>query len=80
MAVMLLRTSDPRFRGRLMGVRMMAVYGSPVGLLVAGPIIDAYGFVPMATSYCLLGIGVTLLIGWHWRRLLWDKDAPANAR
>jgi MFS family permease len=80
MAVMLLRTSDPRFRGRLMGVRMMAVYGSPVGLLVAGPIIEAYGFVPMATSYCLLGIGVTLLIGWHWRRLLWDKDAPANAR
>jgi MFS family permease len=80
MSVMLLRTSDPRFRGRLMGVRMMAVYGMPIGLLAGGPIIDVFGFMPMATAYSLAGIGLTLLIAVRWRHLLWDKEAPANAR
>ena len=36
MAVMLLRVADPAFRGRVMGVRMLAVYGLPLGMLLAG--------------------------------------------
>ena len=40
MAVILLRTADPAFRGRVMGVRMLAVYGLPMGLLLSGPLVE----------------------------------------
>ncbi len=33
MAVLLLRVANPALRGRVMGVRMLAVYGMPIGLL-----------------------------------------------
>ena len=36
MAVMLLRVAGEQYRGRIMGVRMLAIYGLPVGLLNHG--------------------------------------------
>ena len=44
MAVLLLRVADPAFRGRVMGVRMLAVYGMPLGLLLSGPLVEHAGF------------------------------------
>ena len=41
--VMLLRTSSPELRGRVMGLRSMAVYGLPVGLLLTGALADILG-------------------------------------
>lgn len=68
------------YRGRVMGMRMLAIYGLPIGLLGAGALIDRIGFVPTATLYCGVGIGLTLLIALHWRAALWPLHAPANAR
>ena len=42
--IMLLREAGERFRGRVMGVRMMAIYSLPLGLLAAGPLIDWIGY------------------------------------
>jgi predicted MFS family arabinose efflux permease len=42
--ITLLREAGERFRGRVMGVRMMAIYSLPLGLLAAGPLIGAIGF------------------------------------
>jgi hypothetical protein len=36
------------FRGRVMGVRMMVIYGLPLGLLAAGSLIEAIGLPPPA--------------------------------
>ena len=36
MAALLLRTSDEQFRGRIMGIRMLAIYGNVPGLLLSG--------------------------------------------
>ena len=80
MAVMLLRNAAAHLRGRVMGLRMLAVYGMPLGLLGAGPLIALVGFPAMVTIYGLAGMGVTLLIAIRWRRHLWPADAPANAR
>src|SRR5262249_14878199 len=44
MAAMLLRNSDPQFRGRVMGIRMLAIYGNMPGLLLAGPLIANLGY------------------------------------
>ena len=62
MAVLLLRVADPKFRGRVMGVRMLAVYGLPIGLLLSGPLVERVGFSLTGSLYSLLGIGFTLVI------------------
>jgi predicted MFS family arabinose efflux permease len=80
MAVILLRTADPAFRGRVMGVRMLAVYGLPLGMLLSGPLIEHVGFAWTATLYSLLGLGVASAITLRWRHQLWDRDSPANQR
>jgi predicted MFS family arabinose efflux permease len=68
------------YRGRVMGMRMLAIYGLPLGLLSAGALIDRIGFAPTATLYCSLGIALTLLIALRWRAALWPLHAQANAR
>jgi hypothetical protein len=80
MSVMLLHSAGERFRGRVMGVRMLAIYGVPIGLLTAGVLIERIGFGWTAGIYCLIGILLTALIGLHWRGALWPLDTPANAR
>jgi hypothetical protein len=40
--ITLLREAGERFRGRVMGVRMMAIYSLPLGLLAAGPLIGSW--------------------------------------
>lgn len=78
LAVILLRTAGERFRGRVMGVRMMAIYSLPIGLLVAGPLIERLGFAPTATLYAGVGLLFTFFIAVRWREDLWRPLAPAN--
>jgi hypothetical protein len=80
MSVMLLHSAGERFRGRVMGVRMLAIYGVPIGLLGAGMLIERIGFAVTASLYCLVGAVLTLGIALHWRAALWPADAPGNAR
>jgi hypothetical protein len=80
MSVMLLHSAGERFRGRVMGVRMLAIYGVPIGLLAAGGLIGRFGFAATASFYCLIGAGLTLSIALRWREALWPATAAANAR
>ena len=80
MAAILLRNSDPQFRGRIMGIRMLAIYGNVPGLLISGPLIARFGYPIAAALYCAIGLGFTLLIAVHWRAHLWRPEAPANTR
>jgi len=79
LSIILLRTNDERFRGRVMGVRMLAIYTLPIGLLVSGPIVAAVGFRGLVALY--VGLGLTLLasIALVWRHQLLPRSAPANA-
>ena len=79
LAALLLRTSDPALRGRVMGIRMFAIYALPIGLLAAGPLLKSIGYAGTALVYCTIGIGFTLLIAWRWRAHLWRSTALANA-
>ncbi len=80
MSVILLRVTNPALRGRVMGVRMLAVYGLPLGLLLSGPLVEWGGFAMTGTLYSVLGIVFTLVIAVWWRADLWDRAAPVNAR
>jgi len=79
-AVILMRTASENFRGRVMGVRMMVIYGLPIGLLAAGSLIDEIGFAVTGTLYAAAGLALMLAIVLHWRADLWHAHAPANAR
>jgi Na+/melibiose symporter-like transporter len=70
--VILLRASSQRYRGRVMGVRMLAIYSLPVGLLAAGGLIDWIGFRATASLYALVGLIFTILIAVRWRKSLWQ--------
>jgi predicted MFS family arabinose efflux permease len=80
MSAILLRTSDEQFRGRVMGIRMLAIYGNLPGLLLAGPLITTFGYPATATVYCAFGITFALYIAWRWREHFWKRTAPANRR
>lgn len=80
MSVILLRTSDDRYRGRVMGVRMMAVYTLPLGLLAAGTLIERIGYVATGLLYCAVGLSLVLVIALRWRGELWRLDGAANQR
>lgn len=80
MAVMLLRATEPAFRGRVMGVRMLAVYGMPLGILVAGPLVARFDYAVTAALFCGVGLLFTLLIALRWRGHLWATAAAANGR
>ncbi|WP_347265520.1 MFS transporter [Roseococcus pinisoli] len=78
MSVLLLRGAPPALRGRIMGMRTLAIYGLPVGLLVAGPLIERIGFAGTATLYGGLGAACTLAVLLYWWSDLWPKHAPSN--
>ena len=74
MSVILLRTAEDRLRGRVMGVRMLAVYALPIGLLAAGGLIQYFGFATTVALYCAIGVGCALLIALRWRDQLWEEE------
>ncbi|WGD55389.1 MFS transporter [Bradyrhizobium sp. CB1650] len=77
-AVILMRTASAHLRGRVMGVRMMVIYGLPLGLLAAGSLIDMIGYSAMGSLYAASGIIAMLAIAIRWREDLWPAHAPAN--
>ena len=79
-AVILMRTASERFRGRVMGIRMLVIYSLPLGLLAAGALIDEIGFAATGTLYAAAGLALMLAIVLHWRADLWHVHAPANAK
>ncbi|MDA9503517.1 arabinose ABC transporter permease [Bradyrhizobium sp. CCBAU 11386] len=79
-AVILMRTASAHLRGRVMGVRMMVIYGLPVGLLAAGSLIDIIGYSATGSLYAASGFIAMTAIAVRWRADLWPVHAPANVR
>lgn len=80
MTTVLLRSSDERFRGRIMGIRMLALYGNIPGLLLSGPMITRLGYPVTAALYCLFGLASIAIVVFCWRRDLWHVEARVNQR
>lgn len=76
MSVLILRITAAAFRGRVMGLRMLAIYGLPMGLLLTGLGIASIGFAATATFFAGFGLLATLAIAWYWRTALWRMPAP----
>ena len=76
MAAFLLGNVDPAVRGGVMGLRSMAVYGLPLGLMATGYILNAgWDFGVVAAVFCVLGVGVTVAIWMGYRTHLSGRPA-----
>lgn len=74
MSVVLLSIVAPEFRGRIMGVRMLAVYGLPLGLMIAGVVMEPIGYAGLVTLFCVTGILSVGFIGFRYRTILWHQQ------
>ena len=74
MAATLLAFAGDGFRGRVMGVRTLAVYGMPLGLMASGALIERVGYPLTISGAAGVGLLCTLLIGLRWRASLWQRD------
>ena len=68
MAVALMGASKPPYRGRVMGVRMLAVYGQPLWLVAAGALFEQFGIVPTMLIFGLGGLIPVTMLAAAWRR------------
>jgi predicted MFS family arabinose efflux permease len=73
MTANLLNAADERFRARVMGVRTLAIYGMPLGLMSSGILIERIGYPMTISVLSLVGLVFTLLIGIRWRTSLWQR-------
>jgi len=73
MTATLLVATGGAFRARVMGVRMLAVYGLPLGLLAAGALIERIGYPLTITALAAVGLSLTVLIGIKWRAAVWRR-------
>lgn len=78
MIVLILRTAAPGLTGRVMGVRILAIYSLPLGLLAAGWLIGRIGFAATVSGYALGGLVMVLAIALRYHADLWRVEAPAN--
>jgi MFS family permease len=82
MTATLLAAAGDGFRGRVMGVRTLAVYGLPLGLLASGVLIERIGYPLTVTASAGVGLVFTVLIGAKWRASMWHarrRPVPATS-
>ena len=70
MSVLLLTTTEVAYRGRVSGVRMLAVYGLPMGLLLGGALIEWIGVTATFNLFGVIGLAGTALIIIRWPLVL----------
>lgn len=78
MTVSLLDAAGDQFRGRVMGVRTLAVYGLPIGLMISGVLIERIGYSLTITGSAALGLVSTVLIGIWWKESIWRVAGPST--
>ena len=67
----LVQTHTPdEMRGRVMGIRMLAVYGLPMGLVIGGWLIEQYGVPATITGYAIVGLIALMFAVLKWPKLV----------
>jgi predicted MFS family arabinose efflux permease len=74
MSVILLLSTEADYRGRVQGVRTLAVYGLPLGLLFGGALIEWIGVEAQVIIFSLIGFVGVMLALVLWRNALWTTS------
>jgi hypothetical protein len=70
MAVMILQYTGYQMRGRVLGLRQLAVYGLPVGLLLSGFVADEIGVIWALVLNGTMGIALLGGVLFKWPQVL----------
>ena len=70
MSVVLLTFTKFEMRGRVMGVRMLAVYALPMGMVLGGWLIEQHGVSVTITGYAVAGLVAIALSLFKWPKLI----------
>jgi len=70
MSVVLMTFTKFEMRGRVMGIRMLAVYGLPMGLVIGGWLIEEFGVPVAITGYAVGGLVAVVLSVLKWPKLV----------
>jgi predicted MFS family arabinose efflux permease len=70
MSVVLMTFTKFEMRGRVMGIRMLAVYGLPMGLVIGGWLIEQYGVPATITGYAIAGLIALVFSVLKWPKLI----------
>ena len=70
MSVVLMTFTKFEMRGRVMGIRMLAVYGLPMGLVIGGWLIEQYGVPATITGYAIVGLIALVFAVLKWPKLV----------
>ncbi len=71
----LLRVTHIQLRGRVMGLRGLAIYGLPLGLLMGGWLAEEFNVRTMIAAHSLIGLALTLAAAVVWPVLWRGEDA-----
>jgi len=71
MSMAILSATSPEVRGRVMGLRSLAVYGLPIGLLLSGALADVFSvkiaLIVNAAGGIVFAVGITVFLSELWR-------------
>ena len=70
MSVVLMTFTKFEMRGRVMGIRMLAVYGLPMGLVIGGWLIEQHGVPATITGYAIVGLIALVFAVLKWPKLV----------
>ncbi len=70
LAAVMLRGAEVTHRSRVMGLRMLAIWGLPIGLTAAGSLVSWLGFGATALAYAGVGLALSAAIMVRWRHVL----------
>ena len=72
MASLIIGSAAAELRGRVLGVRMLAVYGLAMALPIAGVLIEAIGYTNTTWIFVMIAIAATSAIAFNWRHAFWN--------
>ena len=78
MSIVLLGRTSPEYRGRVMGVRSLAVYGLPMGLLIGGFLFERLGPQTTLIINSIAGLVLTAVIVAIWPVLIRGRRDEAS--
>lgn len=81
-ATLLLEIAAPEYRGRVMGLRALAVYALPIGSAISGAMVSKFGLETTALINAVIGVILILILSMalpHLRRSEHPKSQPFKA-
>ena len=81
-ATLLLEIAAPEYRGRVMGLRALAVYALPIGSAISGAMVSKFGLETTALINAVIGVILILILSMaipHLRRSEHPNSQPFKA-